>query len=544
VIASTVASFWENSGRVPPTGSIDHRRKKREALKMEVKSTELTFTNVLDQYYSWLVKLMGPRGNDRVALFSTIVTHDIVRNAPLYTEGVFRGFADRTLTISPEDFGPGNTTDRYSRRYADLINVAAYELYASANYTAAQTIELQKLDGEVTEAIKEINSTRRQANAEWATFAQQLGVKPGTPEYDLERANFYLPYLTIIRDQRMRITRAQSRKLAVHMSVFRNDRDAAKLSRIYERCQAQDSIQYLPTNPDIEAIYRLDPIKIAEAAQSGLYAFETELGVDPSGSLVRMLDGQGTREITIDKTHTADFSHDRSWNVGGSASSWIPIFSANVSAQSESHFRQSILNIESIKISCDYMGEYWVRRRDWFDSTIFTNKYVAEELKNQPAAAALLALCVSSAVIVRGLKVTYKFKSVDDTTIWSSWSGSAGGNFSAWGFNFGLSGGASGSDRSHVVNTLEKSVTFFDSPDVCRLVALRASQLIPTVTPEAIAFAGKRLEESELGVALVNLWRDGEVPFGQVPEKIASALRVADDIELRDEELATTDTYR
>ena len=83
---------------------------------MEIKSTELTITDVLDQYYSWLVKLMGPKGNDRVALFSTIVTHDVVRDAPVYTEGVFRGFVDRSITISPEDFGPGNTTDRYSRR--------------------------------------------------------------------------------------------------------------------------------------------------------------------------------------------------------------------------------------------------------------------------------------------------------------------------------------------------------------------------------------------------------------------------------------------
>jgi hypothetical protein len=93
---------------------------------------------------------MGPKGTDRVALFSTVVTHDVERTAPLYTEQVFRGFVDRTLTISPEDFGASNTTDRYSRRYRDLVERAGYELYASITYTPNQALEIQKADGDIS----------------------------------------------------------------------------------------------------------------------------------------------------------------------------------------------------------------------------------------------------------------------------------------------------------------------------------------------------------------------------------------------------------
>lgn len=497
---------------------------------MEVKSTELTISNVLDQYYSWLVKLMQPKGRDRVALFSSVLTHDVVKDAPLYTEGVFRGFVDRTITISPEDFGAGNTTDRYSRRYADLINIAGYELYANATYTPKQTDEIQKADGDVSEALKEINSTRKDANTEWVKQAEQLQLKPGTPEYNLERANFYEPYLGLIRDQRQKMTKAQAKKAAVMQSVFGNDQDAAQLSKIYERCLAQDNIQYLPTDPSIESTYHLDPIKIGEAAQSGLYPFESELGVDPSGSLIRMLNSQGVREISIYNSTIAEYKHDDAWHVSGGSSSWIPVFSADVGVDNEHHFRESIKNIESITISCDYMGEYWVRRRDWFDSTIFENKYVKKFLGKKPELAALLSLCTSSVLIVRGLKVTYKFKSVDDTTIWSHWDAHGGGGFSAWGFNFGLSAGGSGDDYSHVVDTAKKSVTFMDGQDVCRLVALRASKINPSVPDNAIAFYGKWLDESEIGMRLIKAWSEGTVSYGLIPDAVSVELAPSHEI--------------
>jgi hypothetical protein len=257
----------------------------------------------------------------------------------------------------------------------------------------------------------------------------------------------------------------------------------------------------------------------------GLYPFDAELGLDPSGSLVKMLDQQGKREVTLATGSTADYKHDQAWHVSGSGSSWIPVFSASVNASAESHFRQSLINTESIIISCDYLGEYWVRRRDWFDSTIFDNKYVKAQLKHQPTVAAALALCISSVLIVRGLKITYTFQHVDDTTVWSSWDAGASGGCNIWGWNFGLSGGASGSDWSHVVNTNDKSVTFMDGPEVCRLIALRASTLISGISEDAIAFFGKPLEDSAMGRHLIQVWRSGDAKFGQMPRGLTEALQ-------------------
>ena len=350
---------------------------------MDITTSQTTLQGVLDQYYSWLVKLMGPKGTDRTALFSSIITHDVLKEAPLYTLGVFRGFADRTLNISPEDFGAGNTADRYSRRYRDLIEIAGAELYSNATYTKKQLEDLQKADGDITEATKEILRVRKEALKEWNDYATQAGLVPGTPQYTLERANFYNPYLLLIRNERTKLARGQAKRVAVHLSVFKGDKDAMQLSKVYERCNSIENVQPLPLSPDVEVIYELDPIKIGEAASGGLFTFEEELAVDPSVSLVGILEKTGTRDITISNQYTADFKHDESWNASGSTS-WIPIFSATVGGQSESHFRQSIQNLESITIACDYMTDCWVKRKDWFDSTIYKNKYIQAVLEDRP----------------------------------------------------------------------------------------------------------------------------------------------------------------
>jgi hypothetical protein len=75
-----------------------------------------------------------------------------------------------------------------------------------------------------------------------------------------------------------------------------------------------------------------------------------------------------------------------------------------------------------------------------------------------------------------------------------------------------------------VIDTTDKSVTFFDGPNVCRLLALRVSQLIE-MPLEQIAFATKPLDETALGKAMVLAWTSGDVAYGTVPEKVAARLK-------------------
>lgn len=489
---------------------------------MDIKAAESTIKNVMDLYYSWLIAMIGPKGSDKIALLGTITTHDVIAEAPLYTNWVFRQFADRTISVSPEDFGPGNTNDRFSRLYKRVIETAASDLYANASPTPDQQSKIDKYAGDVTEAVTEIKNIRTITLKDWVEYAKSAGIKPDTPEWDLERAKFYQPYISLIKDQRDKIIQAQAKKRAIWLSVFKDDKPAQQLSDVYERTMAEDNQQPLPSDINIETKYHLDAFTIGPAADSGAFPLEKELGLLPSGTLTQILDKTGVRGETFLKDVQETHNHDSEWHASGGGS-W-GLWHASATASQEQHFRQSLQNLESITISCDFMGDYWVSRRDWFSSTILANKYVAPVLKDDPKSAARLAMCISSLVIVRGLKVKYIFKNLNDTAVWSSYSYSGGGGYGAFGIDFGsVSGGASGNSYDHVIDNVEKSVTFSDGPNVCRLLALRVSSLIP-MPLENIAFVSQHLENSVLGREIVEAWKGGRAPYGQIPSTVQAHL--------------------
>jgi hypothetical protein len=278
--------------------------------------------NVMDLYYSWLISLIGPKGSDKIALLGTITTHDIVADAPLYTNYVFRQFADRTISVSPEDFGPGNTNDRFSRVYKRTVETAASDLYANTNLTPDQQNQIDKWTGNITEAVTEIKKIRTESLKNWMEWAKNAELKPGTPEWDLERAKFYQPYISLIKDQRDNIIKAQAKKRAIWLSVFKNDKPAQALCSVYEMSNAEESLQPLPSDLTVETKYHLDPITIGAAADSGIYAFEKELGLLPSGTLTRILDMKGVREEKFLKDVRETHNHDSEWHAQASGR-WV-----------------------------------------------------------------------------------------------------------------------------------------------------------------------------------------------------------------------------
>jgi hypothetical protein len=157
---------------------------------LTIDATQTPLKNVMNLYYSWLVDMIGPKGADKIALLSTIITFDILKESPMYTLWGFRAYADRTITISPDDFGSGNITDRYSRLYRKIIELAGYELYANAKLSDKQAVDVQKAEGDITSAIADINTINHAALTEWLKSAAQQNLKPGTPEYVLEKQFF------------------------------------------------------------------------------------------------------------------------------------------------------------------------------------------------------------------------------------------------------------------------------------------------------------------------------------------------------------------
>lgn len=225
----------------------------------------------------------------------------------------------------------------------------------------------------------------------------------------------------------------------------------------------------------------------------------------------------GQFSMTFNKGEKETHNHDKKWKT--KASGGWGFWKAKASASQEKHFRQSLGNLVNVKISCDFMGEYWVNRRNWFSSPILSNPYVQEVLKNDPASTALLANVVSSMIIVRGLKVSYIFKTVEDTKIWSSYAYGASGGFKVFGIGASLGGSSSGSKLDAKVYEKEKTVTFSDGEDVCRLLAMRVSQNLD-IPEDQVAFLTNLLEDTVLGQSVIKEWEKGTLPPGEYPDEL------------------------
>src|SRR5258708_33800333 len=84
----------------------------------------------LDFYYRNLIDLIsnngrGYGGDQKLLLNSTIMSFDISQDTPFYNEGLFRNFADRVFTDSPQGLGPANRADRFSLHYERAVRIAA-----------------------------------------------------------------------------------------------------------------------------------------------------------------------------------------------------------------------------------------------------------------------------------------------------------------------------------------------------------------------------------------------------------------------------------
>lgn len=490
---------------------------------MDITVDDTPIPNAMELYYDWLLDLIGPKGDDKIALLGTITTFDIQGDAPLYTNQIFRQFADRTITVSPTDFGKGNDYDRFSAVYDEIVQTAASQLYAEQELSDQAVLQLQRYDGEITEAVDEIKDVRFLTNAQWMEFAEAAKLEPKTPDYDLEKAKFYQPSISQILNQRQKITRAQAKRRAIWLNAFAGDPDARRLAIVYENCISAKNQQALPQDPETEITYGLDPIKIGAAADSGIYAFDVSLGINPSGSLTKVLDLSGPRTVTIKKGDTHIHNHDKKWSA--SASGGWGFWKARGSVTQEEHLRQTLTKLEDITITCDYIGDYWVSRRNWFSSTILGNKYVKEILDDDPASATLLSNVISSVVIARGLKVIYNFSDTNDTKVWSSIVSSASGGFSVFGIGASIGGSYSEAEMTHDITEDGKGIIFSDDEQTCRLLALRVSPLL-SLDEELVAAFNNALGDTLLGSRMIlDAW-DGNIKSLEISEQFERGMPV------------------
>ncbi len=442
----------------------------------------------LDAFYDFTKSIAPPGPGDRIAIFGTIVEFDITKTSPLYNDFVVRAFSDRSVRVSPvPGQAPGDIADRYSSRFTDMLELLV--LAVDAEMTPAQLAQLERHRA----AIKAISNDRDKylddIEAAWATEMQRLGIDPNKIDSDpAVRERYYeerVKFLSV-RRYAQRVwgkdgfnTQIRAEEIAcgsIRRQAFPDD-DYAQLYRLYEACI--DDIILRPRTPDLEITHHWDAVSIQDPTNFALQGVldqhvETSSIVDPR----TVLNGGGGRGFSVDIQSTVTNEHDRDWNVSGSAS-YLPFINGDFSTANSEHFRSTVKRVRKVDVGFDHLAELQIYRDEWFASTVLTdNTRVAEFLKNNSKLREKLNLLTPGLIVGRGLTLTLTFTDSSDVQEWGSSSSSGGGGVNIFGVQLGGRGGSSSSYNNHQIDTNNKTVTFKDDPNVCRLLGLRTTPLL------------------------------------------------------------------
>ena len=450
--------------------------------------------NALDVYYSFITGLAARNGytsgKDKMLLFNTITSFDISKDTPYYNEGLFRAFADRVFKDSPENTGTANRADRFSLQYENMIRTAAAKLDRKYPDVIRQ---VQALQSDLETQTTKLGSRVQAINKEWSAISASLSLKPSDESYELK----YINYLEQIRyaDQIDQYTK--------NIDLIIGSIDAVRrLSYTPSEQLILDNLVELsltkkiarPRRPNFErTVKNVTELTFADPTIRVESITDVSPSAYPLGDLVKFLNVQGTRSLSISKTSSSTEQHDRQWSAGGSGRfSFFGIFGAGGGGggSGSSNTVQQVSKSNGIDISFENIDEILVDRDLWFNPALLQDKDLVKLLSKIPGYDRLQYVSVSL-IIARGLTLTLKFDSAVDNTSWSKQQFNANGGVSLFGFSFGASGSSSRYDYSLDVAGDKKSVTFKDDPQLTRLLAVRLEQFVtPQTAKTGVATTG------------------------------------------------------
>jgi hypothetical protein len=426
--------------------------------------------------------MFQPTNIQNIALNSTIVTFDILKKSPLYNEMVFRSFADRTIGLSPTDFGPGaaNVGDRFSERYTGMLERIVATL--DRKVSAADADFIKNAENEIKLLEQKLEQAYHDMAKRWSDHKRDEGITDQDPMYLEKMIAFYnsFSFATKIGNIHDDIDSQYEDITATRVRAY-PDAQSREIATLFRYAMAKENQVARPKNPSLEVDRGYDDIKLAQLwiISFDRGAFDVGQEIQPSGYLGNFLDVKGTRGYSVTKGASAQHSHDAEWHTHASGG-WL-FFEASVDASHESHWRSSVSKINKVGLSFENMAEYWVNRGRWYSSTIFDHQLVKDYLKSNPKLARDLSYVITSVVIGRGLTVTLTFDSTEEFEEWSSLDVSAGGSglFDIMGIlaPLGANAGYKQHDWGKSVDTQNKTVTFADGSDNCRLLGFRVEKL-------------------------------------------------------------------
>lgn len=455
-----------------------------------IEVSESVLPNAMEVYYSQLLSLLGERENQPIFLNNTITTIDIQENAPFYTEGIFRQFADRVYSVSPHELtGVSSPIERFSYQYETAIELATFEIDSSIS---SDTIsKINSLKREVKRVLKEKFDFEKNVMESLNEILKNENLEEDSVEYELRRVNFletmlYSDQQKLITDEitdyerMIRVLRSSEytpaqKKLILIMNELS---ESSKISR--------------PKSPKFEVQF---PGSNLITFTNPLYRVKSLFDISPD--IYPMLDltsfksrPDNPRVIEIRKESTHSNKHNDTWGIRGKGS--FKMLSVSVggggAGEGGSDYSKEFSQLKSIGIKFSDIDEVYINRGHWFDPTIFSEPELKPLFDKINSSAQLKSVAISL-VIARGLTLSLEFDEKISDKNWSKEEIKGRGGVKIFGFKFGGSGDKSTEEWGVETNSDRKTVTFSDDSKTCRLVAVRIENIYhpPSLSdPEAV----------------------------------------------------------
>ncbi len=273
----------------------------------------------LEQYYKELTSLVGLREDQPILLNNTITTFDIVKDAPFYTEGVFRNFSDRKYKVSPRDIGSAVEADRFSFEYERVLDIASTQIDATVSDDIRQ--QISNLNREIRRVNRELVVFEKGVLTGWKQIATDEGLTHEMPRYELRRLNYLESILYAdqkkgfseeIEDyQRTINTLRESVYTPAQQKLIRS---VDELSETYKVARPW-YIYFERDFPDSTVLTFADP-----TVRSRQFC-DVSPSIYPSSNLVIFQERGGeARQVSVTENTTHNELHTRTWGAAGSAS--------------------------------------------------------------------------------------------------------------------------------------------------------------------------------------------------------------------------------
>lgn len=500
----------------------------------DISLPEAKFDHALDEYYGFLHKVVANNGGtvgpgQRLVTMNTITPYSIVKDKPLYNMFVLRAYADLVIRkgtakdagspkTPPSDIiDSANSGDAWSWEYFRLAFPNLLQELKKYIQDSSVKAQITALEGTWSGAYDAYREELEKLEGQWDEYAKKNGISE-----EKDPAKYYRLKAEWWRKRKDKVQRLYDKQFAIlveisDLELAHLDAKGLLLKDLKDNLSTGNQVK-LPIRPELEDGVASDPTsspgdydRRPALYPAGTQVFNDLLDESADGNEQQQLQ----RGYEIKRQKTTTYSHDTDWAASGSASKFL-FLRANLSVSEKTHFEEQIKKVGSIQVGFRAIQDVIIVRGRWYSGAFLKSAAFQKWLDAQPEFREKLRHIVTSVIVCRGLTVKLNFESDIHQNSWRDLKTKGSGGLSIGGWNFGLNGHYNSRTDWDLKDVTNNSVTFADSPRVCRVIGLKVEDVLGDSAKSLTDFKVDSPIPKELLAELVS----AKVSYGEFIDKI------------------------